>query len=149
MTALAVEGVGEGLLNERLLEFFEVGDQVDLRFSLTRRLTDAELHIYGDHLVDHGLAVKVVETIATPYPHTLRVVFTRPSMSDPEVEVGAFLLAGLLIGGLLLIPVVGIVAWSAIKLTNALANNIVPLALMATATGLVIYGMRRSTPARR
>jgi hypothetical protein len=142
-TKFLEQGTDEQTLNRILLERFDPGDKVDLRLTLARPLSDAELEAYGDYLYDQGIDVEYVEQLAG---NTVRVVFTRPSRSEFEGVGFLWTLAGILVGGIVLVAGIGVMSWGAVKLFTTVANNILPIALVSAAT-LLIY-TRLKQPAR-
>ncbi|HUV76248.1 MAG TPA: hypothetical protein VMW00_06355 [Dehalococcoidales bacterium] len=144
MVSYVETGVDEGNLNRVLLERFNPGQKVDLRFDLTRELSPDELQTYADYLYGKGVEVGFVEMSG---PQQLRVAFTRPPRAQFEGVGFVWSLGAILITGVLALGFIGIISWGITRLVDSITKNIVSLLAIGVG-GFLIYRYMGKTPAR-
>lgn len=142
--SVVAEGTDERTLNHTLLEHFNPGDKVDLRLSLPRSLDASELQYVADELDSHGVDLRFVQMLSSPYPNTLRIVFARPPRTQGYAI--AWMPITAIIAGL---GIAGFFAWSTAKFIEAATKNLIPLTLIFVGGGLTLaWIFNRPTPLR-
>jgi len=116
------------------------GKKVDLSLAIERDLRWEEVVYLGDDLIDKGGDIHLVEMKNTPWPHTLRVVFTQPEEGVGFFWIPAIAIVGTL-GGL---GIFGYTAYKAGTFMDKLAENLIPIVLILGGTAvLTAYALRR------
>jgi len=127
----AITGNDEKGLDQAIANF-DPRKTLKLDLALDHSLSYPELVIFGDYLVEHGMNIQKVSN----GNDSVSILFVRPSR-----EGRGFLgIAAIVLGGL---SALGLAGFAGFKLTDAIADNLVPISLIGLGTLVVLFYITR------
>jgi hypothetical protein len=80
--ASVVNGQDDATLNQAILEHFNPSRKLSLRIEAPRELSYSDLEQIFKLLDNKKVSISRLELSNSPYPHTLNIVFVRPSLKQ-------------------------------------------------------------------
>jgi hypothetical protein len=80
--AVVVNGQDDATLNQAILEHFNPGKILNLRIESPSELSYADLERISKLLDNKKISISRLELSNRPYPHTLHIIFVRPSLKQ-------------------------------------------------------------------